>query len=351
MKYIYNILVEKKKLSRIPVWFMRQAGRYLPEYRDIRKNYSHFMDFVQNAPDAARVTLQPLERYDLDAAIIFSDILVIPHALGWTVTFTPGEGPSFKPFQTHDDLKALSKVAFKHHVTPTLEALTLVKSRLASHQTLIGFAGGLWTVAAYMIQGGGSKDFAQAISLAYTQPLLMQELLAILEEATYQYLSLQVQAGADVLQVFESWAGLVPYSLFPKVLIEPTQRLLRRLKAQHPQTPLIVFPRAVGRRLDVLMQAWGPYVDGWGLDQYDMPCAQSFSGGVFQGGLDPLMVAAGPETLEEQVVMLLDHYKNRPFIFNTGHGMVPYTPPENLERVIAAVRAWEGQHEQSCHFI
>jgi uroporphyrinogen decarboxylase len=351
MKLLLDVLRTKRRATRIPIWFMRQAGRYLPEYLAIRKNHASFMEFCADARDAAEVTLQPLRRFDLDAAIIFSDILVIPHALGVPVEFITGQGPRLTPIRSCDDLKRLKLDHLLAKLSPTCEALSLVKSHLSPQQTLIGFAGAPWTVACYMIEGGGSKTYDVPRQLAAQDPIFFQALLDLLVEATAQYLIAQVKAGADVLKIFDSWAGACPAWLTEQALMRPMRSLIQQVRAACPETPILYFPRGCGEKLWMLAQALQP--DGMALDQFinlswvadayktHLP-ANSLC---LQGGLDPMIMVAGGARLQEEVVKILETFKNSPYLFNAGHGMVPYMPLEHITKTIEYVRTWEKGNE------
>lgn len=331
-----------------PVWLMRQAGRYLPEYKELRKKAAHFIDFCQTPSLAAEATLQPLRRFDLDAAIIFSDILIIPHALGQRVRFVEGEGPKLDALQTPESLKSLSLTRLSDGIAPTCEALVRVRSDLSSEKALIGFAGAPWTVACYMLEGEGSKTFEKAKIFAYKHPEAFQDLLDLLTEATTESLSAQIKAGADCIQLFESWGGAAPFSLFEQAVLKPAQRIIEALRDRHPSTPLIAFPKGIGLEISTYAEKVKP--DALSLDDTIspnraletlpfVPC--------LQGGLDPMALLAGGEALETQTQILLERYRNRPFIFNLGHGISQHTPISHVEHLLQHIRSFE-RHEKNC---
>lgn len=335
MNCLLDVLTQKKKTERIPIWFMRQAGRCLPEYREIRSQYKHFMDFIRSPKDAARVTLQPLKRFDLDAAIIFSDILIIPFALGQKVTFEAGEGPRLDPIMTLEDL---SLETLQNGIAPTLETLANVKAQLPRDIALIGFAGAPWTVLTYMIEGGSSKDFSQTLKMYYTQLQLFRNLLEMVEQATVIYLKEQIKAGAEVLQIFDSWAGSVPHALFDELVVDPQMRIIQELKRDHPDIPLISFPRGIGEKLSYFTVRCQP--DAISLDS--MRSLIQLEGVVIQGGIDPAVVVAGGGAMYKQVEEVLEFYKNNPYIVNLGHGIQQQTPIEHIEELISYARSYKG---------
>lgn len=326
-----------------PVWLMRQAGRYLPEYKELRRKAAHFIAFCQTPAMAAEATLQPLRRFDLDAAIIFSDILLLPHALGQSVTFTEGEGPRFDPLKTPEDLKRLRFENFKNSIAPTCEAISLVRARLSPEKALIGFAGAPWTVACYMLEGRGSKAFEQARYFAYGYPEAFQNLINLLTEATIRFLSVQITAGADCIQLFESWGGAAPHALLLPAILNPTQRIVAALREKHPGIPIIAFPRGLGLSLPSYTQVVCP--DGLSLDDTVPPpwALKNLSSiPCLQGGLDPMALLAGGKVLVAQTDELLETYEERPFIFNLGHGISKDTPPSHVEDLIRQIRAFKA---------
>jgi len=326
-------------LSPPPIWLMRQAGRYLPEYRATRAKAGGFLDLCYSPALAAEVTLQPIRRYGFDAAILFSDILVVPDALGRAVRFVEGEGPRLDPLTTGGEVAKLSLAGSGRVFTTVAETVQRLRQDLPGDTALIGFCGAPWTVATYMIGGQGSSDQAAARGLAYRDPQTVQALMDVLVEASVAYLDGQVRAGADLLQIFDSWAGSLPEDEFDRWVITPTKRLAAEMKRRHPHVPIIGFPRGAGVHAARFARETG--VDAVGCDTA-MPLHQirsTLSGKtVVQGNLDPLLLVAGGQRLDEQARKIATTLGVNPFIFNLGHGIVPETPPENVARLVAAVR-------------
>ena len=321
-----------------PMWMMRQAGRYLPEYRALREEKGSFLDLVYDADAAAEVTLQPLKRFPkLDAAILFSDILIVPFAISQNLTFVTGEGPRLTPPLIASDLDDLTP--YLARLEPVYETVRKVKAALDPGKTLIGFAGSPWTVATYMVAGQGSREQAEARRLAYSDPAKFGEMIARIEAVTLDYLTGQVEAGAEVLQLFDSWAGSLAPAQFEQWVIAPTQRLVAALKSRHPHVPVIGFPKGAGGKLAAYARETG--VGAIGLDETvdvrwaaeelpeDLPV---------QGNLDPLALIAGGDTLAGAVRLILDALGGRPHIFNLGHGILPDTPIAHVEQLIALVK-------------
>lgn len=330
--------VKGRRQQRAPIWIMRQAGRYLPEYREIRSRVDGFLDLCYRPELAAEVTLQPLKRFDLDAAILFSDILVIPDALGQRVRFETGEGPILDPLDA-SSIAALKPQGVVDRLAPVLETLGRVKAELPSDKTMIGFCGSPWTVATYMIGGRGSPDQAAARLFALAEPEAFAALIDILVEASIDYLAAQFVAGADVVQLFESWAGNLDEAAFGERVIAPNRRIVEGLRARVPGAPVIGFPRGAAGMLGEFVSGTG--VDAVGLDHATPP---SFADAVVpddvavQGNLDPLRLVAGGRQMEERVREILNAFANRAHIFNLGHGIVPETPIAHVERLIEIVR-------------
>lgn len=312
--------------KRAPFWFMRQAGRYLPEYREVRARCKGFLDLCYTPDLAVEVTLQPIRRFDMDAAIIFSDILVVPHALGTEVSFVEGEGPKLTPF-SEADLAHLSLARVEGHIQPVLRALRQVSAELGADKALIGFAGAPWTVACYMIEGGGSREFEHARRFALEHPKAFARLIALLEDATILYLKAQIAAGADVIQLFDSWAGILPHAEFETWVIDPTKRIAQALKQAYPQIPMIGFPRLAGTRYADYAKTG---VAGVSVDfTADLPTLECEA--VKQGNLDPYLLAYDlPKALDESK-RLIHAMQGEPFIFNLGHGMLPQTPVKHVQ--------------------
>ena len=332
-------LLQGKPTPRPPIWLMRQAGRYLPEYRQLREKAGGFLDLCYNPKLACEVTLQPIRRFGFDAAILFSDILVVPHALGQPVWFEPGEGPKLTPIE---DLALLEfdEDRFLDRLSPVLETVSLIRSTLDPETALIGFCGAPWTVATYMIQGGGSKDQQKAREFIYQQPEAFDRLMELLVRASVVYLSKQVEAGAEVLQLFESWAsGLTP-GLFDRAVLRPTQAIVTALKQRHPQVPIIGFPRAVAQHLYAYAGLDG--LDGIGIDwSQDLTMAWQSTGSlVTQGNLDPALLIGDHPHLDMAIDSLLQQIRGRRHIVNLGHGI---TPNANIDSVSKLVRRVKGE--------
>jgi uroporphyrinogen decarboxylase len=326
-------------VSPPPIWLMRQAGRYLPEYREVRAQAGGFLDLCYTPELAARVTLQPIERYGFDAAILFSDILIVAHALGQKVWFEEGKGPQLEPITTEAELSRLSMDRVDETVAPIYETVSRVSQALDDERALIGFCGGPWTVATYMVAGQSTPDQAPARLWAYRDPDGFAKLMDMIVEASATYLSGQVKAGAQALQIFESWAGTLPDSEFRRWVIAPTQKLVAALRAEHPETPIIGFPRASGPMYLDFLEATG--VNALGCDtalSLDWIKTNLQRHTVVQGNLDPLLLVAGGAELERRTREIRDTLSGGPHIFNLGHGIVPQTPPEHVQTLVKTVR-------------
>jgi uroporphyrinogen decarboxylase len=320
-----------------PVWLMRQAGRYLPEYREIRQRAGSFLDLCYNPDLAVEVTLQPIRRFGFDAAILFSDILVVPHALGRELRFEEGVGPLMTPLEV-DEIGRLDGAGFHEHLAPVYETVARLRRELPAETTLIGFCGAPWTVATYMIAGRGTPDQAPAKLFAYREAARFEALLQILAVRSAEYLIRQVEAGADAVQIFDSWAGVLDEQAFETFAVAPVREIVRRVKARHPAVPIIGFPRGAGARYAGYRARTG--VDAVGLD-WTVPvdlAQQVQSGGAVQGNLDPLRLLAGGRALEEGVDAILSGLGRGPLIFNLGHGILPETPSEHVEAMLRRVR-------------
>ena len=321
-----------------PTWMMRQAGRYLPEYRELRAAKGGFLDLVYDSDAAAEITLQPLKRFPkLDAAILFSDILIVPFAIGQNLSFVTGEGPRLTPTLLSGDLDQLT--AYVGRLDPIYETVRKVKAALAPGKTLIGFAGSPWTVATYMVAGQGSRDQAEARRLAYADPGRFAAIVARIEEVTLGYLSGQVEAGAEALQLFDSWAGSLSPAQFEQWVIAPTARIVAALNERHPEIPIIGFPKGAGSKLAAYARE--TRVNAIGLDETVDPqwAAKELPSTLpVQGNLDPLALIAGGDDLDASAKRILDAFAGRPHIFNLGHGILQDTPIANVERMIAAVK-------------
>lgn len=318
-----------------PVWLMRQAGRYLPEYRALREQAGDFLALCLNPEFATEVTLQPIRRYGFDAAILFSDILILPMALGQGLTFAQGEGPLLPPLA---DFSVLDPSSAPTRYAPVMETVRRVRATLPQATALIGFAGGPATVACYMLDGKGG-GFPRTRALAYENPGFVTAVLDILAEATIAYLQAQLDAGADCLMLFESWAGIFPPEQFRNFIIGPTRRIVTTLKTKNPGVKIIGFPRLSGLLLGEYARFTG--VDAIGLDSVtDLPAAIAAcpENTVFQGNLDPLLLKIGGSAMDEAVLRLLGQCRGRPHIFNLGHGITPDVPPENVARLMELIR-------------
>jgi uroporphyrinogen decarboxylase len=342
MNKLINTLLKKEKFSNPPIWIMRQAGRYLPEYREIRSNVKNFLELCYTPKLASEVTLQPITRFDLDAAIIFSDILVIPDALGVKVEFVKNEGPKLQKISNSEDLKKLKLDNIESHLKPVFEALSITKSKLDSSKALIGFSGSPWTLACYMIEGGGSKNFELTRKSAIKDEEFFSQLIEILTKSIITYLSAQIKAGATVVKLFDSWAGVLPPAQLQKWVINPTKKIVDEIKKMHPQVPIICFPKGVGVNYEEFSKVVQPH--GLAIDQnleknWVKKNLQENLGQVVQGNLDNILLAFGSKKeIEKEVLDILETFGGKPFIFNLGHGILPETPIENVELVMKLVR-------------
>jgi uroporphyrinogen decarboxylase len=322
-----------------PIWLMRQAGRYLPEYRLVREKADDFLKLCFTPKLAAEVTLQPVHRFGFDAAILFSDILVVPHALGQPVRFTVGEGPQLDPIADGTGLVALKGELDHAVLAPVYETIGMVKSALPANVALLGFCGAPWTVASYMIAGRGTPDQEPARLFAYGDPAGFTYLIDKLVAASASYLIRQLQAGVDAVQIFDTWAGILPAEEFTRWCIEPTQRIIAEVRRHVPGARVIGFPRGVGTAL--LRYVEDVPIDAVGLDwtvdlvfardqiQWRVPV---------QGNLDPLALVAGGAALDRAIDRILEVFSEGPFIFNLGHGILPQTPVAHVEQMLARVR-------------
>jgi len=322
-----------------PIWLMRQAGRYLPEYRELRAKSSSFLEFCYTPARAAEATLQPVRRFGFDAAILFSDILVVPDALGQKVSFETGSGPRLEPIEEPSQLSRLSDDFDVERLSAVFETIDRVKSSLPAEVAFIGFCGAPWTVASYMIAGQGTSDQAPARLFAYRHPEAFERLIGMLVDASVAYLSRQIDAGVEVVQIFESWAGVLPSAEFEKWVVAPVQEIVSRLKAERPEVPIIAFVKGSGVHLPQLVKRLGS--DAYGLDTAMDPnwaVARTGGGTVLQGNLDPLALVAGGPALDREIAAISRAFAGRPHIFNLGHGILPETPIDHVERLIERVR-------------
>ena len=323
--------------ERPPVWFMRQAGRYLPEYRALRAEKGGFLDLVYDVDAAIEVTLQPLRRFGFDAAILFSDILVVPYAMGQNLWFEEGEGPRLAPKLLDSMLEGLA--AAPERLEPVFRTVAGVKAGLTPDKALLGFAGSPWTVATYMIAGQGSREQAEARRLSYREPARVAQLLDSVADVTIGYLRGQIDAGADAVQLFDSWSGSLSPRQFEQMVIAPNAKIVAALKQSHPATPIIGFPKGAGGKLPAYARETG--VDAVGVDETVDPEWAHASlpvGMPVQGNLDPLSLVTGGPQLRDAVARILKAFSGRPHIFNLGHGIVPDTPLAHVEAVLAQVR-------------
>ena len=337
---ILEVINNKKIFDSPPIWIMRQAGRYLPEYMQVRSNFTNFLDLCYNPKNASRVTLQPIERFDLDAAIIFSDILVIPDALGVDVQFKKNEGPILSKFTDKSDLKNLKIENVIKFLQPVFENIQITRGKLAKNKALIGFSGSPFTLACYMIEGGSSKNFELTRKFAIANEQLFADLIGILTESISIYLIEQIKYGADIVKLFDSWSGILPPEEFQKWVINPTKKIVENVKKSYPKTPVICFPKGCGSLYENFVNEINP--DVIALDQN---LTKAFikekiqEKAVIQGNLDNYLLAYGSkDQISKQVDEILENFSNKPFIFNLGHGIIKETPIENVEFLISKIR-------------
>jgi uroporphyrinogen decarboxylase len=327
-----------------PIWLMRQAGRYLPEYRTVRSRVGDFIALCTTPDLAAEVTLQPIRRYGFDAAILFSDILMLPWALGHGLEYREGEGPVLPPLRDAAGLAALDPRRVPDAIAPILETVRQVRKSLATEGfadcALIGFAGAPFTVACYMVEGCGSRDFAATRTMAYREPELFERLIGLLTDATVTYLAAQIEAGAEVVMLFDSWAGVLSPRLFRQHVTQPTETIVARLRSRFPTVPVIGFPRLAGLMIGDYASA--TKVNAVGLDtaidrELAMRCVPQTV--ALQGNLDPLALVVGGDAMQRETLDILNAMRGHPFIFNLGHGIVPQTPLEHVAKLVELVRA------------
>ena len=331
-----------RRFATPPVWLMRQAGRYLPEYRAVRATTKSFLEFCYTPDKAVEVTLQPIRRFGFDAAIIFSDILVVPDALGQKVWFEEGEGPKLEALTDPAQFGQLSRARLGDFLAPVYEAIKQTRAALPKETALLGFAGAPFTLACYMIEGSGSKDFAKVKKWAYAHPESFGLLIDLLVDSVIDHLSNQVEAGADGVQLFDSWAGVLPEEQLFRWSLDPLVRIAKGLRERHPSIPIIAFPRAVGpaalmyRRPDSFTALSIDTGIGahWAAKELQPHIC-------VQGNLDPIMLVAGGAALEREATRILDKLGHGSFVFNLGHGVVPQTPPDNVARLVEIVRSWK----------
>ena len=324
-----------------PMWLMRQAGRYLPEYRETRKTAGSFLDLCYNPDFAVEVTLQPIRRFGFDASILFSDILVVPHALGRKLEFQEGRGPVMEPLPM-DQVDRLNVDGFHEHLAPVYETVRRLRAELPAETTLLGFCGAPWTVATYMIAGHGTPDQAPARLATFRNPVEMGRLLDIVADRSAEYLIRQIEAGADAVQIFDSWSGVLDEAAFEFCCVAPVRKIVERVRAIHPDTPIIGFPKGAGALYDTYREKTG--VTGLGLD-WSVPLSQAQrlqKQGAVQGNLDPLRLVAGGKALEEGIDRILEGLGDGPLIFNLGHGITPEAPIAHVEAMVKRVRSARG---------
>ena len=321
------------------MWLMRQAGRYLPEYRALRAAKGGFLALVYDPNAAAEITLQPIRRFGFDGAILFSDILIVPYAMGQELEFLAGEGPKLSPRLVDSTLAKLEMVP--ERLTPIYETVKLVKAGLGTGHTLLGFAGSPWTVATYVVAGEGSRDQHETRAMAYRDPQAFQAIIDAIIAVTVDYLAGQIEAGAEAVQLFDSWAGSLAPAEFARWVIAPNATIVSRLKARYPDVPIIGFPKGAGEKLAAYARE--TQVDALGIDETIDPlwAAKTLPAGLpVQGNLDPLLLLAGGPELEKQTLAVLDAFADRPHVFNLGHGIGQFTPIEHVEQLQSVVRGW-----------
>lgn len=334
-KPLLSVLNYGKK-SIFPIWFMRQAGRYLPEYQLLRKKEPNFVKFCLNVELTVEAALQPLRRYNLDAAILFSDILMVPFGLGQPLRFEENKGPILSPVSIEHPPFFSAIEIMEERLKPVYESVSLLKKKIPKEVTLIGFAGAPWTVAAYMLEGTLSRDLRYVKSQAYTSPKKFERFLDYIVDATIQHVSRQIEAGAEVIQLFESWAGYIPTRFFEEWLIKPHQKIFSFLNKKFPGIPLISFCKGLGEKSALYVEQVSPAV--FSFDETvslqkakNLPC-------VVQGNLDPTLLLKESETLFEETLSLLETFKDKPYIFNLSHGLLPQTDPDLVKKLVNFIR-------------
>lgn len=326
-----------------PIWLMRQAGRYLPEYMKIRQTVSDFLEFCYSPEKAAEVTMQPIRRFDFDATIIFSDILVIPDMLGLGVKFMKGEGPLVEVVSKIDDLKKLKTDENSDKIKKVCETISIVKSKLPNDKALIGFAGAPWTVATYILEGKGNHKFIQSRKIAYHEPRILDSLIDKIIDQTILYLRAQIKAGVDIIQIFDSWAGVLASEDYEKYIIKPNKKIISVIKKEFPHIPIIGFPKGSGHMYESYISETG--VNGISIDHEIPPSIMKSIQKklVVQGNLDPVILLGKRDIVKERVENILNNMKDNEmfsnFIFNLGHGILPETPIENVEELIKTIRS------------
>lgn len=333
----------KNNNIKIPIWLMRQAGRHLPEYRKVRGNVTNFLELCYDVEKAVEVTLQPVKRYNLDAAIIFSDILILPDALGWRVKFEQGEGPVLQQFQKEDDFKYFKELN-KEKLNKIYEIIRKVRKQLLPDKTLIGFTGAPWTVMTYLLEGRGKQNFQITKNFIYENNKLAQELVDFITKKTIIHLIGQIEAGVDIVQLFDSWAGILAEKEYDQFVIQPTKKIIRTLKEKFPTLPIIGFPRGSGFLYENYINNTG--ITAIGVDQFvPISVMKNWSNKiVVQGNLDPLILLTNKEIIEKKVKELITNFPEKNFIFNLGHGILPDTPVKNVEILVNCVREFKYEN-------
>jgi uroporphyrinogen decarboxylase len=328
--------------DRPAIWLMRQAGRYLPEYREIRSQTRSFLELCYTPDLATEVTLQPVRRFGMDGAILFSDILVVPDALGWPVRFVEGEGPRLERFSSQRDLSRLDATRLRGHLAPVYETVRRLEATLPGNVALIGFSGAPWTLAAYMVEGGGAREFHAARLLARQEPGLFADLIEQLTDAVVDHLAAQAEAGAEALQIFDSWAGVLPPQELKRWCLDPCSRIVARLKKLCPDVPVILFPRGAGASYVAYARESG--ASGLGLDtsvpmEWAASMVDRLGGLCLQGNLDPVALLGPPEAMLAEASAIVEAAARRPLIFNLGHGVLPQTSPEAVARLVSHLKS------------
>jgi len=332
--------LKRQPVERTPAWMMRQAGRYLPEYREVRQKAGDFMSLCRNPELACEVTLQPLRRFDIDAAILFSDILTIPDAMGLGLHFTPGEGPCFdKPIQDDKDVAALPIPDPSDELSYVMDAVKMIRHHMPAHLPLIGFAGSPWTLACYMVEGGPSRDFKKVKSMLYQAPELMHQLLAKITQATTVYLNAQIESGVNAVMIFDTWGGVLTPSAYQEFSLCPMQKILAGLETRAGKIPTILFTKGGGQWLELMAETG---CDALGLDwMTDIGLARQRVGDkvALQGNMDPALLLTTPQRINQEVKAIIDAFGGGTgHIFNLGHGITPDVPVENVQAFFAAVK-------------
>lgn len=329
-----------------PIWFMRQAGRHLPEYRALRQSEESFLDLCYHVEKAVTVSLQPYERYGMDGVILFSDILVIPDALGQKVEFLKRVGPSLEPINSLEKLQSCLENEDFSKLDPIFSILQGLKEKIDPEASLLGFSGAPWTLATYMIQGRSSKDFLEAKSYLYRQDQFIHELFDVLTDRIIKYVSKQIEAGADIIQLFDSWAGSLPDDLFRQFCLEPAKKIVSSIREKHPETGIIYFPKGIGVQAEIFAKEVKPdilSIDStipleWAKEHITPHCG-------IQGNLDPSILFSDFDVIKSQAKKILDCFSDIPFIFNLGHGIDKNTNPEIVQKLINYIR---NEYEQDC---